>query len=86
VDPDKFQQLASKLVGDMGAAFGATLVVLGDRLGLYQSLAEHGPSTSTELASRTGTFERYVREWLAAQAAAGYIVMRRRGQALLHDG
>jgi 2-polyprenyl-3-methyl-5-hydroxy-6-metoxy-1,4-benzoquinol methylase len=73
MDADKFQQLANKLVGDMGAAFGATLVVLGDRLGLYQSLAENGPSTSTELASRTGTFERYVREWLAAQAAAGYI-------------
>jgi 2-polyprenyl-3-methyl-5-hydroxy-6-metoxy-1,4-benzoquinol methylase len=73
LDPAKFQQLVNKMVGDMGVAFGAGLVLVGDRLGLYKSLAESGPSTSIELASRTGTFERYVREWLAAQAAAGYI-------------
>jgi SAM-dependent methyltransferase len=73
IDPEKFQQLANKMVGDMGVAFGAALVVMGDRLGLYKSLAGNGPATSEELASRTGTFERYVREWLAAQAAAGYI-------------
>jgi 2-polyprenyl-3-methyl-5-hydroxy-6-metoxy-1,4-benzoquinol methylase len=73
IDPEKFQELANKMIGDMGVAFGAGLVLLGDRLGLYKSLAEKGPATSEELASRTGTFERYVREWLAAQAAAGYI-------------
>jgi SAM-dependent methyltransferase len=73
IDPEKFQQLANKMVGDMGAAFGAALVLMGDRLGLYKSLAEKGPATSEELASRTGTFERYVREWLAAQASAGYV-------------
>jgi len=73
IDPEKFQELANKMVGDMGVAFGAGLVLVGDRLGLYKSLAEKGPATSEELASRTGTFERYVREWLAAQAAAGYI-------------
>ncbi len=73
IDPEKFQQLANQMVGDMGVAFGAALVVVGDRLGLYKSLAESGPATSDELASRTGTFERYVREWLAAQASAGYI-------------
>jgi 2-polyprenyl-3-methyl-5-hydroxy-6-metoxy-1,4-benzoquinol methylase len=73
VDPAKFQELVHKMVGDMGVAFGAGLVLVGDRLGLYKSLADQGPSTSEELASRTGTFERYVREWLAAQAAAGYI-------------
>jgi SAM-dependent methyltransferase len=73
IDPEKFQKLANQLVGDMGVAFGAALVVVGDRLGLYKSLAEIGPATSEELASRTGTFERYVREWLAAQASAGYI-------------
>lgn len=73
IDQEKFQELAQKMVGDMGVAFGAALVVVGDRLGLYKSLAEKGPATSEELASRTGTFERYVREWLAAQAAAGYI-------------
>jgi 2-polyprenyl-3-methyl-5-hydroxy-6-metoxy-1,4-benzoquinol methylase len=73
IDPEKFQELANKMVGDMGVAFGAGLVLVGDRLGLYKSLAEKGPATSAELAARTGTFERYVREWLAAQAAAGYI-------------
>jgi 2-polyprenyl-3-methyl-5-hydroxy-6-metoxy-1,4-benzoquinol methylase len=73
LDPAKFQELVHKMVGDMGVAFGAGLVLVGDRLGLYKSLAENGPSTSEELATRTGTFERYVREWLAAQAAAGYV-------------
>jgi 2-polyprenyl-3-methyl-5-hydroxy-6-metoxy-1,4-benzoquinol methylase len=73
IDPEKFQALANKMIGDMGVAFGAGLVLVGDRLGLYKSLAEKGPATSAELAARTGTFERYVREWLAAQAAAGYI-------------
>ncbi len=73
LDPAKFQQLAEKMVGDMGAALGASLVLVGDRLGLYKSLAANGPATSEQLAQRTATFERYVREWLAAQAAAGYI-------------
>jgi 2-polyprenyl-3-methyl-5-hydroxy-6-metoxy-1,4-benzoquinol methylase len=73
IDPEKFQALANKMIGDMGVAFGAGLVLVGDHLGLYKSLAEKGPATSAELAARTGTFERYVREWLAAQAAAGYI-------------
>jgi 2-polyprenyl-3-methyl-5-hydroxy-6-metoxy-1,4-benzoquinol methylase len=72
IDEQKFQELAQKMVGDMGVAFGAALVLVGDRLGLYKALAQ-GPATSEELASRTGTFERYVREWLAAQASAGYI-------------
>ena len=73
IDAEKFQQLANKMVGDMGIAFGAALVLIGGRLGLYKALAEMGPTTSENLASRTGTFERYVREWLAAQAFAGYI-------------
>ena len=73
INPEKFQQLANKMVGDMGVAFGAPLVLVGDRLGLYKSLAASGPATSEELASRTGTFERYIREWLAAQASAGYV-------------
>jgi 2-polyprenyl-3-methyl-5-hydroxy-6-metoxy-1,4-benzoquinol methylase len=49
------------------------MVLIGERLGLFKALAEGGPATSDELAKRTGTSERYVREWLAAQAAAGYI-------------
>lgn len=62
-----------KAVGDMGAAMHAVLVVLGDRLGLYKAMADSMPVTSTELASRTNTSERYVREWLNANAASGYM-------------
>jgi hypothetical protein len=58
IDPEKFQQLANRMIGDMGVAFGAALVVVGDRLGLYKALAESGPATSDELTSRIGTFER----------------------------
>ena len=72
-DMEKLDAFVGKMVGDMGAAFSAALVVLGDRLGLYKALAEAGPSTPHGLAERSGTTERYVREWLAAQAAAGYV-------------
>jgi len=72
-DPAKVEQFMQKMVGDMGAAISAALVTLGDRLGLYKALAEGGPATSAELAKRTGCAERYLREWLAAQAAAGYV-------------
>lgn len=70
----RLEAFMGKLVGDAGAAATAPLVVLGDRLGFYKALAaaEDG-LTSTELAAGTGTHERYVREWLAAQAAAGYV-------------
>jgi SAM-dependent methyltransferase len=73
VDQSKLEDFMGKMVGDMGAAMSAALVVLGDRLGLYKALAE-GPATSAELAARTGTHERNVREWLAAQAAANYVL------------
>jgi len=72
-DLDKLNAFAGRMVGDLGSAISAALVVLGDRLGLYKALAGHGPATSAELAAATGTHERYVREWLAAQAAAGYV-------------
>ena len=58
---------------DFGATFHAALVRVGDKLGLYKALAAGGPQTPTELAKRTGTAERYVREWLCNQAAGGYI-------------
>jgi SAM-dependent methyltransferase len=73
VDPQKLNEFVGKMVGDLGAAMSAALVVLGDRLGLYKQLAAGGPSTPAALAQRSGTTERYVREWLAAQAAAGYV-------------
>ncbi len=65
-------EFLGKLVGDVGAAASAALVGIGDRLGLYAPLAG-GPLTPAELARRTSTDERYVREWLCAQAAAGYV-------------
>ncbi len=73
VDEGKLQKFMEKMLGDMGAAMGAALVLVGDKLGLYKAMAGAGPISSTELAKKTGTDERYVREWLAAQAAAGYV-------------
>jgi SAM-dependent methyltransferase len=72
VDEDKLQAFLNKAVGDLGAAMSAMLVLIGDELGLYAALAE-GRWTAAELAERTGTAERYVREWLANQAAGGYV-------------
>ena len=69
----KLDAMLEKIVGDMGAAAVAPLVILGDRLGLYKALAAHGPLTSADLAEHTQTTERYVREWCAAQAGSGYI-------------
>ena len=66
------QEFVNKAFGDIGGALTASLVVIGDKLGLYRALAP-APLTPAELAKRTETAERYVREWCAAQAAAGYI-------------
>src|SRR5580698_545583 len=73
LNPDKLNEFLGKAVVDFGATLVAALIRIGDRLGLYKALAAGGPQTSTELAKRTGTAERYVREWLSAQAAAGYV-------------
>jgi SAM-dependent methyltransferase len=72
-DPAKLDEFMGKLLHDMGAAATGALVLIGDKLGLYKALAEAGPLAPAQLADRTGTAERYVREWLAAQAAAGYV-------------
>ena len=72
VDMDKLNAFVGQFVGDLGATVHAGMVVIGDRLGLYRALA-NGPLTSSELASKTQTDERYVREWLASQAAGGYV-------------
>jgi 2-polyprenyl-3-methyl-5-hydroxy-6-metoxy-1,4-benzoquinol methylase len=68
----KLHEFLGKALVDFGATFNAALVRIGDRLGLYKALAQGGPQTPGELAKRTGTAERYVREWLSAQAAGGY--------------
>ena len=73
VNEEKLMGFVHQAVGDFGAILTAALVAIGDKLGLYQAMAGAGSVTSTELAARTGTVERYVREWLAAQAAAGYV-------------
>src|SRR5437016_200923 len=72
VDMDKLNAFVGQFVGDLGAAVHSGLVVIGEKLGLYKALA-NGPLTSTELAAKTKTDERYVREWLASQAAGGYV-------------
>src|SRR5688572_5590823 len=72
IDPSKLDAFLGQIVGDAGAAMSAALVVLGDRLGLYAALAQ-SPATAAELAARTQTKERYVQEWLDAQAAGGYL-------------
>ena len=72
LDMNKLDVFLGQFVGDLGAAVHAGMVVIGDKLGLYKALAT-GPMTSAELATRTKTDERYVREWLASQAAGGYI-------------
>lgn len=73
IDDEKLHELLGTALTDFGATFHAALVVIGDRLGLYETLAAAGPLTSAELAERTDTAERYVREWLRAQAAGGYV-------------
>jgi 2-polyprenyl-3-methyl-5-hydroxy-6-metoxy-1,4-benzoquinol methylase len=72
VDEQRLNAFLGKAVGDLGAAVSAVLVSIGDELGFYRALAE-GPLTPAELAAKTGTNERYVREWLANQAAGGYV-------------
>ena len=73
LDETKLNQLMQRAVVDFGAVFHAALVTVGDQLGLYKAMAGAGPLNSTELAARTGLAERYVREWLASQAAGGYL-------------
>ena len=71
IDENKLNDFMGKFVGDLGAVMHAATVVVGDALGLYKALAEK-PATAEELAKRTGTDLRYLREWLSAQTASGY--------------
>lgn len=73
LDEEKLHSLLGLMVNELGAAQNAALVILGDELGLYAALAAKGPLTSQELGVITGTHERYVREWLSAQAASGFV-------------
>ncbi len=73
IDEEKLQAFLGKVVTDLGGASSVPLILMGDRLGLYQAMASGGPVTSQELAASTGLHERYVREWLLNQTASGYI-------------
>lgn len=73
VDEERLMAFVHKAVGDVGALLAGAMVVIGDRLGLYRAMSGAGPVTAADLAGRTGTHERYVQEWLGAQAAAGYL-------------
>ena len=73
IDPEKLNALLGQAVEDMGAALHAALILIGDKLGLYRAMADGKPVTPAELAARTATSERYVREWLNANAAGNYV-------------
>jgi len=74
LNQDRLNEFLGRAVVDIGATLHAGLVLIGEKLGLYKTLATSGPMTPAELAKKTGTNERYVREWLNAQAAGGYVM------------
>lgn len=72
IDETKLEAFMGQFVQDLGAALSVATVMIGDKLGLCKAMADGNPVTPRELAERTGTDERYVREWLSSQAASGY--------------
>jgi len=73
IDEKKLQQFVGKMIGDLGAAISVPLVRIGVRLGLYKAMDGAGPMTSAEFATKANISERYGREWLAQNAASGYL-------------
>ncbi len=73
IDEGRLEQFLGQVVTDVGAAINGALVMIGGELGLWRAMDGAGPVTPADLAERTGVRERYVREWLAAQAASGYV-------------
>ncbi|HET6182504.1 MAG TPA: class I SAM-dependent methyltransferase [Acetobacteraceae bacterium] len=73
IDEQKLHDFVLRMLGDLGGALSVPLVRIGDRLGLYRTLHEHGPMTAAELATKSDIAERYAREWLNHQAASGYV-------------
>jgi len=72
INEEKMHAFLGKVVGDFGASLSSALVYIGQKLGLYQAMVQTGPLTPAELAQKTNTNERYIREWLINQAAGGY--------------
>ena len=85
VDEQRLMEFVGQAVGDVGGVLNGAMVVLGDRLGLYRAMAGAGPVSPAELARDTATSERYVREWLSAQAARGYVIYEGDGRFSLPD-
>jgi SAM-dependent methyltransferase len=73
MEQSKLEKIVHQGIADLGAAVSGLLIHIGDKLGFYKAMAGAGPLTPAELAQKTGTAERYVREWLGNQAAAGYV-------------
>jgi hypothetical protein len=73
IDETALEAFLAKVINETGAAYNTVLVAIGDELGLYTALAGSGPLSSKELATRTNTAERYIREWCNAQAASGFL-------------
>ncbi len=73
IDEAKIEAFVNQVATDVGAAVGVALAAVGDQLGLYRAMADGQPVSAAELAARTGTQERYIREWLNNQAAGGYV-------------
>ena len=84
IDEAKLNAFMGRFVGDLGAVMHAATVVVGDQLGLYKALAEK-PMTAEQLAARTSTDPRYLREWLSSQAASGYVHYDPTGQLFSLD-
>lgn len=74
IDPRKLETILNVAVGDLSAGYGGVMISLGDKLGLYRAMADAGPLSSAEVARRSDCAERYVREWLNAQVAGGYVI------------
>jgi SAM-dependent methyltransferase len=85
IDESKMMEFVGRAVGDVGAVLGGAMVVIGDKLGLYRAMTGAGSLTPAELAEHTGTAERYVREWLSAQAARDYVSYDGDGRFSLPD-
>ena len=73
IDEEQLNELIGTAVNDLGATFHTALADIGDKLGLYATLADKGPLNAVDLADHTDTHERYIREWLRTQAAGGYV-------------
>src|SRR6188472_704625 len=74
VDLNKAEQFLGQFILDLSANYSGVMTLLGQELGLYQAMRDAGPLTTVQLASKTNTFERYIREWLNNQAAGGYVI------------